>query len=117
MSQTVPIVFLENPEHPMRLTTLAVLSATLLSAAAGAALAGDPQVDFLTANAKKPGVVVVPGIQYKVIKSGKGAQRTPRDCATVNYKGTFIDGKVFDQSKPKEPVSCPVRGVIAGWTE
>ena len=101
----------------MRLTTLAVLSATLLSAAAGAALAGDPQVDYLTTNAKKPGVVVVPGIQYKVIKTGKGAQPTGRDCATVNYKGTFIDGKVFDQSKPKEPVTFPVHGVIAGWTE
>ena len=101
----------------MRLTSLAVLTATLLSAAGSAAMAGDPQVDFLTANAKKPGVVVVPGIQYKVIKSGKGAQPTPRDCATVNYKGTFIDGKVFDQSKPKEPITFPVRGVIAGWTE
>jgi FKBP-type peptidyl-prolyl cis-trans isomerase len=101
----------------MRLTSLGVLTATLLSAACGAAFAGDPQVDFLTSNAKKPGVVVVPGIQYKVIKSGKGAQPTPRDCATVNYKGTFIDGKVFDQSKPKEPITFPVRGVIAGWTE
>jgi FKBP-type peptidyl-prolyl cis-trans isomerase len=102
----------------MRLTFLAALAATLFSAACGAALAGDPQVDFLTTNAKKPGVVVAPGgLQYKVIKSGKGAQPTPRDCATVNYKGTFIDGKVFDQSKPKEPITFPVRGVIAGWTE
>jgi len=101
----------------MRLTSLAMLTATLLCAACSAALAGDPQVDFLTANAKKAGVVVVPGIQYKVIKSGKGAQPTPRDCATVNYKGTFIDGKVFDQSKPKEPITFPVHGVIAGWTE
>ncbi len=59
----------------------------------------------------------VPGIQYRVIKSGKGAQPGHRDCATVNYKGTFIDGKIFDQSKPKEPVTFPVGGVIAGWTE
>jgi FKBP-type peptidyl-prolyl cis-trans isomerase len=101
----------------MRLKSLAVLTAILLSAAGDAALAGDPQVDFLTTNAKKPGVVSVPGIQYRVIKSGKGAQPGHRDCATVNYKGTFIDGKVFDQSKPKEPVTFPVGGVIAGWTE
>jgi FKBP-type peptidyl-prolyl cis-trans isomerase len=117
MSQTVLIVLQENPEHPMRLITLAALSAALLYTAGGAALAADPQADYLTANAKKAGVVVVPGIQYKVIKSGKGAQPTGRDCATVNYKGTFIDGKVFDQSKPKEPVTFPVHGVIAGWTE
>ncbi len=101
----------------MRSTSLAVLTTILLSAASGAALASDPQVDFLTTNAKKPGVVSVPGIQYRVIKSGKGAQPGHRDCATVNYKGTFIDGKVFDQSKPKEPVTFPVGGVIAGWTE
>jgi len=101
----------------MRSTTLAVLTSIVLCAAGGGALAGDPQVDFLTANAKKPGVVVMPGIQYKVIKSGKGAQPGRRDCATVNYKGTFIDGKIFDQSKPKAPVTFPVGGVIAGWTE
>ena len=101
----------------MRLITLAAFSAALLYTAGGAALAADPQVDYLTTNAKKPGVVVVPGIQYKVIKTGKGAQPTGRDCATVNYKGTFIDGKVFDQSKPKEPITFPVHGVIAGWTE
>src|SRR3569832_606588 len=117
MSQTVPIVFLENPVCLLRLFSLAVFKTTLLCAASGAALAADPQIDYLTTNAKKPGVVVVPGIQYKVIKTGKGAQPTGRDCATVNYKGTFIDGKVFDQSKPKEPITFPVHGVIAGWTE
>src|SRR3569832_1234532 len=117
MSQTVPIVFLENPVCLLRLFSLAVFKTTLLCAASGAALAADPQIDYLTTNAKKPGVVVVPGIQYKVIKTGKGAQPTGRDCATVNYKGTFIDGKVFDQSKPKEPITFPVHGVIAGWTD
>jgi FKBP-type peptidyl-prolyl cis-trans isomerase len=101
----------------MRSTIIAALTAAFVGTVAGTALAGDPQVDFLTTNAKKAGVVVVPGIQYRVIKSGKGAQPTPRDCATVNYKGSFIDGKVFDQSKPKQPITFPVRGVIAGWTE
>jgi len=74
-------------------------------------------LDFLKANAKKSGVVVVPGIQYRVVKSGKGAQPGHRDCATVNYKGTFVDGRVFDQSKPGKPITFPVGGVIAGWTE
>jgi FKBP-type peptidyl-prolyl cis-trans isomerase FklB len=35
----------------------------------------------------------------------------------VNYKGTFIDGRVFDQSPPGKPISFPVGGVIPGWTE
>jgi FKBP-type peptidyl-prolyl cis-trans isomerase FklB len=36
---------------------------------------------------------------------------------SVNYKGSFIDGRVFDQSKPGEPITFPVNRVIPGWTE
>ncbi len=104
----------------MRILTVAAC-ATALTLAAGSAAFAAPAADantaYLTTNAKKAGVVVVPGIQYRVIKAGKGAQPTGRDCATVTYKGSFIDGKVFDQSKPNQPVTFPVHGVIAGWTE
>ena len=51
-----------------------------------------------------------------MIKSGKGAQPQSSDCVTVNYKGSFIDGNVFDQSKPGQPITFPVQGVIKGWT-
>ena len=43
---------------------------------------------------------------------------------TTHYRGTFIDGKKFDSSyegdaptAAEEPISFPVTGVIAGWTE
>jgi FKBP-type peptidyl-prolyl cis-trans isomerase len=100
----------------MRLLTAAALA---FSVAALPAIAAAPTAQanaaYLAANAKKKGVVVVPGIQYRVIAVGKGAQPGHRDCATVNYKGQLIDGTVFDQSKA--PVTFPVGGVIAGWTE
>lgn len=98
----------------MRMTSVAMLAAALTATAALA----DANSDYLAANAKKPGVVVsADGLQHKVIKTGHGTKPRSTDCATVNYKGTFIDGRVFDQSQPGHPVSFPVNRVIAGWTE
>jgi FKBP-type peptidyl-prolyl cis-trans isomerase len=71
---------------------------------------------FLAENAKKEGVkTTASGLQYKVIKSGTGKTPKAEDTVSVNYKGTLISGKVFDASE--EPVTFPVKGVIAGWTE
>jgi FKBP-type peptidyl-prolyl cis-trans isomerase len=102
----------------MRFLTAAALGAAMTFAAlpAPAAPTAKANADYLAANAKKKGVVQVPAFQYRVLASGKGAQPGPHDCATVNYKGSFIDGKVFDQSKPGAPITFPVRGVIPGWT-
>jgi FKBP-type peptidyl-prolyl cis-trans isomerase len=74
---------------------------------------------FLTENKSKPGVkTTASGLQYKVIKEGNGAQPKATDTVTVNYRGTFTDGTEFDSSyKRGEPVSFPLSGVIAGWTE
>jgi FKBP-type peptidyl-prolyl cis-trans isomerase len=100
----------------MRMMTLAVLASALMTASALA----DANSDYLKANAKKPGVhVTTSGLQYKPISAkGKNPQKPGgSDCVTVNYKGTFIDGRVFDQSPPGQPISFPVNGVIPGWTE
>jgi FKBP-type peptidyl-prolyl cis-trans isomerase len=100
----------------MRMMTLAVLASALMTAPALA----DANSDYLKANAKKPGVhVTASGLQYKPIsRIGKNPQKPgASDCVTVNYKGTFIDGRTFDQSPPGHPISFPVNGVIPGWTE
>lgn len=99
------------------------IAALALAAFATPALAVDipPTAEankaYLDNNAKKSGVVVVPGIQYRVIKSGYGDQPGKHDCVTVNYKGSLINGKVFDQTTDSQPATFAVNGVIAGWTE
>lgn len=75
--------------------------------------------DFLEANKKKDGVVVLPsGLQYKVVKAGTGATPKASDTVKTHYRGTLINGTEFDSSyKRNEPAEFPVGGVIKGWTE
>ena len=74
---------------------------------------------FLAENAKKEGVVTTEsGLQYKVIKEGKGEVPTATSTVKVNYKGTLIDGTEFDSSyKRNEPTTFRANQVIKGWTE
>ena len=74
---------------------------------------------FLTKNKDKPGVVTLPsGLQYKIIVAGMGPKAGLNDSVTVNYVGTLVDGTEFDSSyKRGKPISFPLMGVIAGWTE
>lgn len=85
-----------------------------------AAAKGQKEGDaYLAANKAKPGVVTTKsGLQYKVVKEGKGASPKPTDNVTVHYRGTLIGGKEFDSSyKRGKPATFPVGGVIPGWTE
>jgi FKBP-type peptidyl-prolyl cis-trans isomerase len=74
---------------------------------------------FLAKNGKKKGVKTTKsGLQYKVIKAGKGASPKATDTVETHYRGTLIDGTEFDSSyKRGEPVSFPLNRVIPGWTE
>jgi FKBP-type peptidyl-prolyl cis-trans isomerase FkpA len=74
---------------------------------------------FLEDNAKKEGVTTTAsGLQYKVLTQGSGKSPKASDTVLVHYRGTLINGTEFDSSyKRKEPISFPLNGVIAGWTE
>ena len=74
---------------------------------------------FLDANKGKPGVkVTASGLQYQVVKEGKGAKPKPESIVKVHYTGTLITGEKFDSSVDRgEPAEFPVNGVIKGWTE
>lgn len=75
--------------------------------------------DYLAKNKEKQGVVVTPsGLQYRVIKEGTGRQPLDSSVVKVNYKGTLLNGKVFDSSYERgEPAQFQLNRVIKGWTE
>ena len=75
--------------------------------------------EFLAANKNQPGVITTAsGLQYQILQEGTGATPTPTDQVTVHYKGTLIDGKVFDSSLDRnEPAVFTVGQVIPGWVE
>lgn len=74
---------------------------------------------FLLENAKKNGIkVTASGLQYEVIKKGRGEHPTANSTVKVHYTGTTINGEIFDSSVERnEPISFPLNAVIPGWTE
>ncbi|RJP23816.1 MAG: FKBP-type peptidyl-prolyl cis-trans isomerase [Deltaproteobacteria bacterium] len=74
---------------------------------------------YLAGNAKKEGVVTLPsGLQYLVLKAGGGNVPTDSDTVECHYRGTLLDGTVFDSSYGRgKPATFAVKGVIPGWRE
>lgn len=75
---------------------------------------------FLAENARKDGVVTTEsGLQYKIINKGNGESTpTEDDEVIVNYRGTFIDGTVFDSTYDRnESFSVKAKTLIEGWSE
>ncbi len=76
-------------------------------------------IKFLEENKTKKGVQVTEsGLQYIVIKEGKGKKPAANSRVKVHYHGTTPEGEVFDSSKEKgNPVEFNLDRVIKGWTE
>ena len=70
---------------------------------------------FLAKNALKANVdTTASGLQYTIVAEGGEYKVQPQDTVWVNYKGTLIDGTVFDQNDSTQFVA---NRVIRGWTE
>ncbi len=95
----------------------ALIVAALVAGFASVAHADDTAA--LAAAAKEPGAVVTPsGLVYRSLKDGTGASPAATDVVSVNYRGTFVDGKEFDASaKHGGPASFPLNHVVPCWTE
>ena len=71
--------------------------------------------EFLAANAKKANVdTTASGLQYTIVAEGAAEKVAPQDTVWVNYKGTLLDGTVFDENDSTQFVA---NRVIKGWTE
>lgn len=70
--------------------------------------------DFLRENAHRQGVVVLPsGLQYKILRKGKGDMPLETSTVYVSYTGRTVEGHVFD----KGTVSLRVNHTIEGFSE
>lgn len=74
--------------------------------------------DFLAQNRNKEGVVTLAsGVQYRVLKAGKGKQPSEADTVECYYRGTLLDGTEFDGTEPGKPAMLKVAQLIPGWKE
>lgn len=79
-------------------------------------------VNFLKENKKRATVITLPsGLQYEVITRAPDSSTvkpTLVDTVVVNYIGSLIDGREFENSyKMGQPATFRVTGVINGWVE
>ncbi len=74
---------------------------------------------FFEKNKSAQGVTTTAsGLQYQILTPADGKKPGAEDTVKVHYRGTLLDGTVFDSSYDRgEPVTFPVNAVIPGWTE
>ncbi|MFK8059524.1 MAG: FKBP-type peptidyl-prolyl cis-trans isomerase [Polaribacter sp.] len=75
--------------------------------------------EFMAANKTKEGVkTTASGLQYIVLKEGKGEMVKPTDNIKIHYHGTTIDGKVFDSTVDRnKPYESKANIFVTGFNE
>ena len=75
--------------------------------------------EFIAKAAQEKGAVkTASGLVYLSLKEGSGANPTIGDTIKVNYRGTLIDGKEFDNSyKRGQPAVFKLASALKCWTE
>lgn len=72
--------------------------------------------EFLAKKATEEGVQkTASGLLFKVLAEGKGDKAALGDTVSVIYKGTTIDGTVFDEQQ--NAVEFQLQNLIPGWVE
>ena len=75
---------------------------------------------YMEANAKRHGVNKTPsGLQYEVLRQGKGGTPTDEDYVYINFEAKLMTGEKFDSSKDRGPEASrfQVKHLVPGWSE
>ena len=86
---------------------------------AAAGITDEKNAAFLADYDAKSGVTkTASGLRYRVVQAGSGS-RSPKvsDTVVAHYRGSFIDGTMFDASNCAEPAEFPLNALIKGWQE
>jgi FKBP-type peptidyl-prolyl cis-trans isomerase len=77
------------------------------------------ETEFLTQNAKKPGIIITPsGLQYEILIETNGPKPSFDDIVRIHYEGRLADGTLFDSTyEYGQPAEFPLNRVIPGWSE
>ncbi|MCZ4694096.1 peptidylprolyl isomerase [Ancylomarina euxinus] len=104
----------------MKYSLLAIICAFLVSCSSG------PEKDFSTINEKQitdyikannlEATKCESGLYYTVDEAGEGVKPTSASTVQVAYRGSYLNGEVFDESSERG-ISFPLKRVIKGWTE
>jgi len=57
------------------------------------------------------------GLHYIITEEGDGSMPNGASTVSVNYKGSLLDGTVFDETMEGLPADLPLSNVIDGWRE
>ena len=75
-------------------------------------------VAFLKKNVTAEGIKQLEsGLQMLVVTPTTGAKPMATDLVKVKYRGTLLDGTVFDETKGDDTATFAVNGVIKGFSE
>lgn len=74
---------------------------------------------YLKENKSKSGVTTTAsGLEYEVMTQGTGMKPSIKDTVVCHYKGSLLNGSVFDESYSRgTPATFALTNVIKGWTE
>ncbi len=58
------------------------------------------------------------GLYYRILDEGNGGRKIRfNDRVTFSYRGSFLNGNVFQTIHPQDPITFHVRELIAGWQD
>jgi len=73
---------------------------------------------WYAAHKNDPGFVTTPsGLSYKVIHQGYQRRPNINSVVIVNYKGSLVDGSIFDSIPTGSSVQLQLSSTIKGWQE